>query len=33
MTEKGEEFYKQLEKTWKQMADAVNHLTQPIINP
>lgn len=33
MTEKGEEFYKQLEKTWKQMADAVNHLTQPITNP
>lgn len=31
MTEKGEEFYEQLQKTWKQMADAVNHLTQPII--
>lgn len=30
MTEKGETFYKQLEETWKQMADAVNHLTQPI---
>src|SRR5690606_2418610 len=25
MTEKGEEFYEQLQKTWKQMADAVNH--------
>lgn len=33
MTEKGEEFYKQLEKTWNELADAVNQLTQPIQNP
>ncbi|TAN12077.1 MAG: PadR family transcriptional regulator [Chitinophagaceae bacterium] len=30
MTEKGEEFYKQLEATWNELADAVNQLTQPI---
>lgn len=32
MTEKGEEFYKQLEETWNELADAVNQLTQPIQN-
>lgn len=32
MTEKGEEFYKQLEATWNELADAVNQLTQPIKN-
>ncbi|MGH2644271.1 MAG: PadR family transcriptional regulator, partial [Chitinophagaceae bacterium] len=29
MTEKGEEFYKQLEETWNELAEAVNQLTQP----
>ncbi|HEX5551703.1 MAG TPA: PadR family transcriptional regulator [Chitinophagaceae bacterium] len=33
MTEKGETFYKQLEETWNELADAVNQLTQPIQNP
>lgn len=32
MTEKGEEFYKQLEETWNELAGAVNQLTQPIKN-
>jgi PadR family transcriptional regulator PadR len=32
MTEKGEEFYRQLEATWNELADAVNQLTQPIKN-
>src|SRR5690625_1648444 len=32
MTEAGEEFYQQLEKTWNQLSRAVNHLTQPIHN-
>ena len=32
MTEKGEAFYKQLEETWNELADAVNQLTQPIQN-
>lgn len=30
MTEKGEEFYKQLEITWNELADAVNQLTQNV---
>jgi PadR family transcriptional regulator len=29
MTEKGEAFYKELEDTWKELANAVNQLTQP----
>jgi PadR family transcriptional regulator PadR len=33
MTEKGEAFYRQLEDTWNELADAVNQLTQPIQNP
>lgn len=33
MTEQGETFYKQLEDTWNELADAVNQLTQPIPNP
>lgn len=33
MTETGELFYKQLEETWNQLADAVNQLTQSIQNP
>lgn len=32
MTEKGEAFYRQLEGTWNELADAVNQLTQPIQN-
>ena len=32
MTEKGEAFYRQLEETWNELADAVNQLTQPIQN-
>ena len=32
MTEEGEAFYQQLEKTWEQLAAAVNHLTEPIAN-
>ncbi len=29
MTDKGLEFYEDLEKTWKELADAVHALTQP----
>jgi PadR family transcriptional regulator PadR len=29
MTEKGLTFYAELEKTWKELADAVHLLTQP----
>lgn len=32
MTEEGEAFYQQLEKTWNQLARAVHHLTEPIEN-
>ena len=30
MTDKGQEFYGELEKTWRELADAVHALTQPI---
>ena len=30
MTDKGLEFYGELERTWKELADAVQSLTQPI---
>ncbi|MFL9481611.1 PadR family transcriptional regulator [Chitinophagaceae bacterium LWZ2-11] len=33
MTEKGLTFYEELEKTWKELADAVHELTQPLNNP
>ncbi len=33
MTEKGLAFYAELEKTWKELADAVHALTQPPGNP
>ena len=29
MTDKGQEFYKELEQTWNELANAVNALTQP----
>ena len=29
MTDKGEEFYGELERTWKELADAVHALTKP----
>ena len=32
MTEKGIEFYAELERTWKELADAVHALTQPTNN-
>jgi len=32
MTEKGLAFYAELEKTWKELADAVHALTQPVEN-
>ncbi|MFY7900776.1 MAG: PadR family transcriptional regulator [Chitinophagaceae bacterium] len=32
MTDKGLAFYSELEKTWKELADAVQALTQPIEN-
>ena len=32
MTEKGLEFYGDLERTWQQLADAVHTLTQPVEN-
>jgi len=28
LTEKGEDFYKELQKTWQQLSEAVNQLTQ-----
>ncbi|MDP1971640.1 MAG: PadR family transcriptional regulator [Sediminibacterium sp.] len=33
MTEKGLTFYSELERTWKELADAVQVLTQPIASP
>jgi PadR family transcriptional regulator, regulatory protein PadR len=30
MTDKGQEFYQELERTWKELADAVHALTQPV---
>lgn len=33
MTETGELFYRQLQETWNELADAVNQLTQTIHNP
>lgn len=33
MTQKGLDFYAELEKTWKELADAVHALTQPSENP
>jgi PadR family transcriptional regulator PadR len=32
MTDKGIEFYGELERTWKELADAVHALTQDIDN-
>ncbi len=32
LTDDGEAFYQQLEKTWEQLSRAVNHLTEPIQN-
>jgi PadR family transcriptional regulator PadR len=32
MTDKGLEFYGELERTWKELADAVHTLTQPVNN-
>jgi PadR family transcriptional regulator, regulatory protein PadR len=32
MTDKGHEFYQELEKTWTELADAVQALTQPAEN-
>ncbi len=32
MTDKGLEFYEELERTWKELADAVHALTQPANN-
>jgi PadR family transcriptional regulator PadR len=33
MTDKGLAFYSELERTWKELADAVQVLTQPIASP
>jgi PadR family transcriptional regulator PadR len=33
MTDKGLTFYSELERTWKELADAVQVLTQPIASP
>ena len=33
MTEKGLEFYEELERTWKELADAVHTITQEKIEP
>ena len=32
MTDKGLEFYGELERTWQELADAVHALTQPVAN-
>jgi PadR family transcriptional regulator PadR len=33
MTDKGLQFYDELERTWKELADAVQALTQPVTQP
>ena len=33
MTDKGLEFYGELERTWQELAEAVHTLTQPVQNP